>query len=348
MATGQWPSMMDLANRLDPYGKIDYIAEMLSQSNDLWDDVPYVEANEIGGHRFTFRTSIPAGSWRGYNIGVPYSKSTTGQATVSIGSLEDYSQIDRMLAEDSGDIDKFRESEDAAFLEGMGQTMAQTVFYGNTVVVPQQFMGLSGFYNTVSTANAQNAANVIDGGGTGSSNASIWLLCWGERTIYMVYPRGSKAGLAMEDKADTVPGFDSVGNRFEAYTSWFRQQAGLVPQDWRQAARVANIDVTNAGLAGPNALDIFATLAEVMYLPPALGKRQSGITRTDAPDEAVPGIRPVFYVNRTVRHWMDVQMIRNRQVLLRLEDYAGRPCDGFREVPIKIVDQLLTTEARVV
>lgn len=348
MATGQWLSMMDLARRMDPYGKIDYIAEMLSQCNDLWDDVPWIEANEIGGHKFTFRTSIPAGSWRAYLQGVPYSKSTTAQATVSIGSLEDYSQIDRMQAEDSGDVERYRESEDAAFLEGMSQTLAQTVFYGNTVSNPAQFMGYSSFYNTVSTASAQNAANVIDGGGTASANASIWLICWGERTQFMLYPRGSKAGLAMEDKADTVPGFDSLGNRFEAYTSWFRQQAGLCPQDWRQAARVANIDVTSAGLAGPNALDIFATLAQVMYLPPALGKRQSGITRSDAPDESNPGIRPVFYVNRTVRHWMDVQMIRNRQVMLRLDDYAGRPCDGYRDVPIKIVDQLLTTEARVV
>ncbi len=348
MATGQWLSMLDLARRMDPYGKIDYIAEMMSQANDLWDDTPWIEANEIGGHKFTFRTSIPAGSWRQYLQGVPYAKSTTAQATVSVGSLEDYSQIDRMQAEDSGDVDRYRESEDAAFLEGMSQTMAQTEFYGNSVVTPAEFMGFSPFYNTVSTATALNASNVIDCLGTGTSNLSIWLLCWGERTIFNIYPRGSKAGLTMEDKGDTVPGFDSVGNRFEAYTSWFRQQAGLCPQDWRYGVRMANIDVTNAGLAGPNAFDIFAGLAQAMYLPPTLGKNQSGITRTDAPDEPSPGIRPVIYTNRTGRHWMDVQAIRDRNVLLRSTDYAGQPTDAYRGIPIKVVDQLLTTEARVV
>jgi len=121
----------------------------------------------------------------------------------------------------------------------------------------------------------------------------------GERTIFNVYPRGSKAGLAMEDKGDTMPGFDSLGNRFEAYTSWFRQQAGLCPQDWRYGVRLANLDTTSAGLAGPTPPDIFALMTEAMYLPPTLGKGMSGITRTDAPDEPAPSIRPVIYTNRT-------------------------------------------------
>jgi hypothetical protein len=347
LPTGQWPTIVDLTSRIAPDGKQAYIAEMLSQSIETLEDIPMKEANEIGGHEFVFRTSIPAGAWRQYNQGIPYSKSTTAKARVGLGSLEDYSQVDRMLAEDSGDIDQFRENEDVAFLEGMGQTMEQTLWYGNTAVTPAEFMGMAPFYNTVSTANAQNAQNVIDCLGTGASNASLWLNCWGERTIFGLYPRGSKAGITMEDKGDTVPGFDSVGNRFEAYTSWFRHQFGVCPQDWRYGVRAANIDVTNAGLAGPNALDIFATMAEMMLFPPHLGKGTSGITKTDAPNDPAPGIRPVFYCNRTVRHWMDVQALRDRNVLLRLDDYAGRVVDGFRGIPIKISDQLLTTEARV-
>ena len=347
MATGQWPSLADLTSRMDGAGKQVYIAEMLSQAISLDDDLPMIEANEIGGHEFVFRTSIPAGAWRQYNMGVPYSKSTTAKARVGIGSLEDYSQIDRMLAEDSGDIRKFREMEDAAFLEGMGQTIEQTAWYGNTTVTPAEFMGLSPFYNTVNTANAQNAQHVINAGGTGSSNTSLWLLCFGVRTIFGIYPRGSKAGLTMEDKADTVPGFDSLGNRFEAYTSWFRHQLGIVPQDWRYGVRTCNIDVTNAGLAGPNALDLFATMAEMLLFPPHLSAKTSGITKTDAVNDPAPSIRPIFFTNRTGRHWMDVQAMRDRNVLLQITDYAGIPCDGFRGIPIKISDQLLTTEAVV-
>lgn len=348
MATGQWLNLVDLTSRTDPMGRQGFIAEMLSQANDFYDDCPWIEGNEIGGHEFIFRTSIPAGAWRQYNQGVPYAKSTTAKARIGVGSLEDYSQVDRMLAEDSGDIDQFRENEDVAFLEGMGQTMAQTFFYGNTVATPAEFMGFSPFYNTLNTSTAQNAVNVIDGQGTGSSNLSIWLICWGKNTIFAVYPRGSKAGLSMEDKGDTVPGFDSAGDRFEAYTSWFRQQAGLCPMDWRYGVRYANIDTTNAGLAGPNAQDLFAGMAEMMYLVPTLGRGQTNITKTDAVNNPSPGTRPVFYTNRTGLHWMHIQAMRDRNVLLRLEDYAGRPTDNYLGIPVKCVDQLLTTEAQVV
>jgi hypothetical protein len=348
LATGSWPSLLDLSLRLDPEGKIPVIAEMLSQCNDLNDDLPWIEANELTGHEFVFRTSIPAGAWRQYNQGVPYGKSTTAKARVGLGMLEDYSQVDRALAEHSGDMEKFRESEDVAFLEGMSQTIAQTFIYGNTVATPAEFMGLAPFYNTVATATALNAANVIDALGTGTSNTSLWLIGWGPETIFGLYPRGSKAGLAMEDKGDIVPGFDSVGNRFEAYTSWFRQQAGLCPKDWRYGVRVSNIDTTSAGLAGPSAYDIFAGMAQMIMLFPKLTKTTSGITKTDAPMDVATGVRPVFYCNRTVRHWMDVQAMRDRNVLLRIEDYAGMPVDGWRGIPVKIVDQILNTEARVV
>lgn len=344
MATGSWPTLVDLASRLDPEGKIPIIAEMLSQANDYAADLPWVEANETTGHEFVFRTSIPAGAWRSYNMGVPYGKSTTAKARVGLGMLEDYSQVDRALAEHSGDREKFRESEDVAFMEGMSQTIAQTFFYGNTTVNPATFMGLSPFYNTINPNTAQNAANVINGGGIGNNNASLWLVGWHPDTIFGVYPRGSKAGLDMEDKGDVVPGFDSLGNRFEAYTSWFRQQAGLCPKDWRYGVRIANLDTTTAGLAGPNAPDLFALMAQAIMLPPDTNMALSGITQTDAPMADSGGKRFVWYGNRTIRHWMDVQSMRDRNVLLQLEDYAGKPVTGWRGIPIKVVDQLLTTE----
>lgn len=346
MATGSWPTLVDLATRLDPEGKIPVIAEMLSQCNDLTDDLPWIMANGKTGHEFVFRTSIPGGSWRSYNQGVPYAKSTTAKARVGLGMLEDYSQVDRALAEHSGDKEGFRMSEDNAFLEGMSQTIAQTFFYGNTTITPNEFMGLAPFYNTINTANAQNAVNVLSAGGAASNNTSLWLIGWSPETIFGVYPEGSKAGLDMEDKGDVTPGFDSFGNRFEAYTSWFRQQAGLCPKDWRYGARIANIDVTNAGLAGPNAYDIFAGMAQMLLLFPKLTASTSGITKTDAPMEE-GGVRTVFYCNRTLRHWMDVQAMRDRNVLLRIEDYAGMPIDGYRGIPIRIVDQILNSESPV-
>ena len=337
-----------MASRTDSEGKQAYIAEMMSQANEFLEYMPWLESNERGGHEFVFRTSIPAGSWRQINQGVPYGKSTTAKARIGVGSLEDFSQVDIILAEDTGDPATFRKNEDVAFLEGMGQTIIQTFFYGNTAVNPAEFMGFSTFYNTVNTATAANAANVIDAGGVGSSNLSIYLICFGERTVFGVYPRGSKAGLDMKDFGIDQRAYDSIGNPFVAYTTWFRQQAALCPQDWRYVARIANVDVTNAGLAGPNAPDLFALLAQAAYLPPTLGRLSSGITKTDAPNDPSPSIRPVIFTNRTGRHWLDVQSIRDRNVLLSPDQSAGVVNESWRNVPIAVVDQLTTTESRVV
>jgi hypothetical protein len=164
--------------------------------------------------------------------------------------------------------------------------------------------------------------------------------------MFGVYPERSKAGLSMEDKGDTVPAFDSLGNRFEAFTVWFRQRVGLCPQDWRYATRIANLDTTNAGFAGPNAADIFALMAQAVHLIPALGKL-SGIYKTDAPREPGSSVRFVWYVNRTTRHWMWIQSMRNRNVLQSIEDYAGRPTTNWQGAPIKLIDQILNTESQV-
>ncbi len=78
---------------------------------------------------------------------------------------------------------------------------------------------------------------------------------------------------------------------------------------------------------------------------PTMTKRQSGITETDAPDEPSPGINPAFYCNRSVRESLDIQAIRDKNVLLQPTEYAGEPVVEFRGIPIRVSDALLNTES---
>lgn len=351
MATGAaYPTLLDWSRRVDPDGKIADVAEVLSQANEIFDDMIWKEGNLPTGHKETIRTGLPKGTWRMIYQGVPFTKSTTAQITEATGMLEAYNRIDRKIAELNGDIAKFRLSEDDAHLEGLSQQMATTIFYGNTATTPQQFTGFAPRYNTVNPANAQNAQNVLDAGGTGSANASIWFVGWGDRTAFGLFPKASKAGLLFEDKGDIRPGFDSNGNEFEAYTSYFKWEAGLCVKDWRYVVRIANIDTTSTsgGLASATPPDLFALMAKAVMRFPTLGKSQSGITKTDAPGETAPGIRTAIYCNRTVREYMDIQAMRDKNVLLRLEEYDGKPIETFRKLPVRVVDALLNTEARVV
>lgn len=340
-------SLMDAARRLDPDGEVDTIAELLSQTNEFFRDMTWTESNLDTGHKSTVRTGLPQGTWRVAYAGVPYARSTTAQVTDGLGFLAAYSQIDKRVADLGGKVAQIRMTEDSAFLEGMSQQMATTFFYGNSGTVPSQFTGLSPRFNTVTTATAQNAQNVLNAGGTGSSNASLWLVGWGDMTNFGIYPKGSKAGLVFEDRGDIVPGYDAAGNPFPAYTSYFEWNAGLVTKDWRYAVRIANIDTTSGaqGLFGTTPPDLFYLMSKAVVRFPTLTKRASGITETDAPDEPAPGINPAFYCNRTIRESLDIQAIRDKNVLLRPTEYAGQPIVEFRGIPIRVNDCLLNTEA---
>lgn len=342
-------TLADWSRRADPDGEIADIAELLSQCNEIFDDMLWRESNLPTSHKFTYRTGLPQGTWRAIGQGVPFTKSTTAQGEVGMAMLEAYSRIDRKLAELEGDIAALRLSEDDAHLEGLSQQMASTFFYGNVSANLTQFNGLSQYYGSINTATAANAVNVLNGGAaTGSTScSSLWAVGWGERTIFSVFPKSSKAGLQFEDKGDIRPGLDANGFEYEAFTSWFRWEASLVVKDWRYGVRIANLDSSSSagGLNSSTPPDLFALMSKAVVRFPTLTKRASGITKTDAPDETAPGIQPAWYCNRTVREYLDIQAIRDKNVLLKPTEYAGEPIVEFRGIPIRISDALSSAES---
>lgn len=89
----------DVAKRLDKDGKIDKIVELLSETNEVLDDMLFQEGNLPTGHRTTIRTGLPEVAWRLLNYGVPQSKSQTQQITDTCGMLEAYAEVDKALAD---------------------------------------------------------------------------------------------------------------------------------------------------------------------------------------------------------------------------------------------------------
>ena len=44
---------------------------------------------------------------------------------------------------------------------------------------------------------------------------------------------------------------------------------------------------------------------------------------------------------------LPIQAIRDKNVLIGAKDYAGNPVTSFRDIPIRVMDQLTITETRV-
>src|SRR5262245_48108468 len=142
----------DWAKRLDDNYRIAVIIELLSQTNEILDDMLVVEGNLPTGHTPTVRTGLPQATWRMLNTGVPNAKATTAQIVDTCGNLETYSVIDKDIADLNGNTAEFRMSEVRAFLEGMSQQVASTLIYGNQSVNPERFTGFAPRYSTLTTS----------------------------------------------------------------------------------------------------------------------------------------------------------------------------------------------------
>lgn len=329
-------------------GTIAEVINMLSQENEILLDLPWIEANQGMRHTTSIRTGLPAAFWRQYNQGVPRGKSTTAPITETCAMLETYSEVDRDLAALNGNSAAWRLQEDKAFIDGINQQMASAVFYQNQQAVAQSYTGLAPRYSTVNPQTAANAVNVLDAGGRGATNTSIWVCGWGPNTGHGIYPKGSLAGLQVRDVTTDAPVLDGNGNLYQVLRTHFKWDCGLAIRDWRFFARIANIDVTQ--LTGANAANLFALLIAAMNKMPVMGAGQSAVQQAGPEASGLPVTAPRFaiYVNRTIRTAMELQALNKTNALIQLQQYGGMVVSTFRGIPIRTTDALLNTEGQVI
>lgn len=327
------PTLLDFKASLDPNDKVARVIEMLAQTNEIIEDMPFLEANELTGHVSTVRTGLPAPTWRKLYGGVQPTKSTVAKVRDATGMLEAYAEVDKALADLNGNSAAFRLSEDRAHIEGMNQEFAQTLWYGNEGTEPEAFTGFAPRFNSNDPAVALNAENVIAPVATpdNSDNSSMWLIVWGENTVHGIYPKGSKAGLTITDKGQvTIENVDGAGGRMEAYRTHYRWDCGLVVRDWRYVVRIQfdYEDLTKDANTGPDLTDLMVQALEVV---PSLSMG-----------------RPAFYMNRSVRTWLRRQMVnKTKNSTLAFDTHAGKRVLTFDGVPCRRSDQLTLTEAGV-
>jgi hypothetical protein len=338
-------TLTDFAKSIDPNGSTATVIELLAQSNEILQDMTFIEGNLPTGHQSTIRTGLPAPTWRKLYQGVQPTKSQRAQVVDTCGMLEARNEIDVKVASLNGNTAQFRMSEAMAEIEGMNQALGETLIYGDTSVNPERFTGLTPRYNTVS-ASVPTSQNVIDAGGTGSDNTSVWLVVFGENTITGIYPKGSQAGLNHQDLGE-IDAFDASNNRYRAYADLWKWDVGLAVRDWRYAVRIANIDVSDlVGQTGTQASTastaLIKTMIRAMARIPMMGMG-----------------RPVFYANRTVKEFLAIAAMDKSNAALAVQpsiNQLGTVAPGsvnngtttFLGIPVRTVDRILSTEARVV
>ena len=177
-------------------------------------------------------------------------------------------------------------------------------------------------------------------------NAGVWLCVWGENTVTGIYPKGSSAGLDHKDLGE-IDAFDASNNRYRAYADLWKWDVGLAVRDWRYAVRIANIDVSDlVAQTGTQAASASSALIKCMI-------------RAMARIPMMGMGRPVFYANRTVKEFLSIAAMDKSSGALAVQpslNQFGAVAPGsvnngtttFLGIPVRTVDRILSTEARVV
>lgn len=335
-------TLLDIAKSMDPDGNTAEVVELLTQTNEILLDMPFMESNLPTGHKTTIRTGLPTAIWRMMYQGVPPSKSVRAQVEDAIGMLETRAELDKDVAILNGNSASFRLSEASAFLEAMNQNMAATLIYGNQSVNPERFTGLAARYSAIS--GATNGQNVISAGGGGGNNTSVWLVVWGKNTVIGIFPKGSVAGLVHQDLGE-IDAFDANNNRYRAFADRWQWKCGITVRDWRYVVRICNISVsdlvaqTGTQLATASTA-IIKLMVRAMARIPYMGMGTA-----------------VFYCTRTVKEFLSVAALDKSNAAVAIVpavNQFGNVAPGYVQketqffgVPVRTVDQILTTEAVV-
>ncbi len=322
--------LVDLYNQTDAKNNYTPVIEMLAEMTPILDDAIAIECNNGTSHKHTIRTGLPTVTWGMLYRGIPDSKSRTAQVQDTTGFVEGKSVVDMRVLKLAGkNADNLRLSEAQSHIEAMSQEVSTKIFYGNTAVDPEEFMGFGPRFNSIAAANGRQ---IVDAGGTGNVNTSAWFITWGDNYCHLLYPQGTKAGIEREDLGPQKQ-LDGANGSYMAKEEVFTWHVGLAVKDWRYVVRVANLDVPALEALTSDVYGFFRT---------AYYRLQS--TR-------IAGGRQAIYMNRAVLEAMDAIASNagatDNFIRLKTTEVEGKMINSYRGIPIRDTDSLINTEARI-
>ena len=327
------PTLVDLANITDPSGNVMPVVEILNQTNEVLPDMTWIEGNQPTGNLTTIRTGIPSPVYRRMYQGVQPTKSTTAQVMDTCGMLEDYAEVDKAAVDIANNAAAFRMQESAAHVEGFAQKVAKDIFFANERTNPDAFTGLGPRFSTTAAKNGENIIRMKDV--NANDYRSMWLVCWGPKSVHGIVPKGSKAGIQVRDLGEVTienanQQSDGSGGRMQAYRMHFRWDVGLTVKNWQYIVRIANI---------PNFKDMTPDdtkeLSDLMF------------QAVDLVPNMV-GVRPAFYMDRGTRTALRQGLYRAvGNSTLEIENVGGVMTYTWMGIPLRKVDALAVDESQV-
>ncbi|MBR0033434.1 MAG: hypothetical protein IJP96_04715 [Synergistaceae bacterium] len=226
-------TLNDLRATLMPDGSpVKSYAELLAKENEILDDFPMTQGNQLTGDIHFKRTAMPSAQIRRINQGFDSSKGGKEAVTDTCVEIVSRMTVDMRELDLAPSPENYLLSESKPHIEAINEDVVTSLFYGTD---PE---GIKGFATRLSKLSHKQ---VVDAGGTGNNLASIYIIKWDNDEVTGIYPKNTKAGLEIYTKENEYV-LDKDGKPFRAHItewSWF---VGLKVRDERYLARLCNID----------------------------------------------------------------------------------------------------------
>ncbi|MGF1877271.1 hypothetical protein L4D77_18355 [Photobacterium frigidiphilum] len=320
------PTIVDVMNRTDESGAMAMVADLLSETNEILEDIPVFEANQATSHKEVVVTKLPNSELRRFNRGTKSDNGETAQVEDGIAMYEQRSTVDVEIAKLNGNSAKWRASEDSMHLESMSQQICNNLFYGNENDDPDS---MSGFMTRYGTKAGNIGKQFVDAGGTTGKLTSIVVVVWDQNTVNGRYPKGQEKELLDMVDSGKVRVTQADGRVLDCMETVYKSKLGLSIKDYRYAVRIGNIPVASLDKEG-STVDLWDLINTATWKIPNLRKGKVFI-----------------YANRTVRMYLDKQSVNKSGVRLQQTEVDGKLLDNYRGIFFRTCDAISENEEKV-
>jgi len=332
-----YPTLMDVTNEyVSQSGDAKYLtaAQILNRKCPLVKILPMIQSNQLLSNIGSRDSLISSPGTRRFNEPVVPSVTKSLQISEPIALLEDYGEVDRDMCYMQNNPAEWRMNQDRRRIEGMTQKLESTLFYGSMANDPGVINGLSTRFSASTyypNGDLSWYPNVLLGGGTGATCASIWMIEFGPQKVFGIYPKNLPGGLRIQDLGEQTKELlvsGTVNALMQVLRMHYQWWIGVEIDDERCVQRYANIATT--GEQNVFDEDILITLKN--HLP------DSG----ENPATAI-------FMDRTLKTQVDIRAVSQKMNTYFQQDQAtgdvwGRAVTRFQGIPIFTAEKLLDAE----
>ncbi len=327
----QW-TMLERAKLADPDGKrVGKVIDVMDKRGvpDFFRDVPYFPASHGLRHRVKRTSNRPSSTRRNFYQGVSSTIQVTQVIYEPVILFEQRSEIDEDELDTLENGKLARRQQDQGHIKGLQEDYVYAIFNDARTSGSEYINGFANRLDTLSYPghSTETLPFVWNNGGSGSALCSAYIVEWSPEACHGVYPsgtavRGSELGIIVRNKGkEKCTDTDDSTAFYYAYVTQFKMWAGLVCNDARKVARIANIDSSRTS----------STSFDEDILIEALnhGHFNRAATR--------------IYINPYIKTQVDIRAKDKSNVDWTVQNVFGKPIMTFQGIPLRVLDETILT-----